>query len=88
VFLPVAQQKEGENMVEIFFESEYVTDCEGVQYYKDEQDGQEYIYSDLEPANCHLWFPCFDQPDLKGIHKFVTFAADDWVVISNTAEVR
>ena len=49
----------GKNIVEIFFESEFVTDCAGIHYFKD-TDGAEYIYSELEPANSHIWFPSFD----------------------------
>ena len=86
IFLPVECQKEGANLVEILFESEYVSDCQEVQHFKDEQDGQEYIYSDLEPANCRNWFPCFDQPDLKATQKFVCFVPADWVIASNTSE--
>lgn len=35
----------GENEIEIKFESRYVRDCEGIHYYKDTADDEEYLYS-------------------------------------------
>jgi aminopeptidase N len=61
LYIPESLRKAGQkNQVEVLFESEYVTNCEGVHYFKDDADEQEYIYTSLEPANCHVWFPCFD----------------------------
>jgi len=64
VYVPAALQKEGTNQIQVYFESEFVKDCQGIHWFKDTDD-QEYVFSNLEPANCHMWFPCFDQPDLK-----------------------
>jgi aminopeptidase N len=85
--VPAALQNVGANTIEIFFESEFVTDCAGIHYFKD-TDNSEYIYSELEPANSHIWFPCFDQPDLKAPYKMVVLAPKDWKVISTCAEVE
>lgn len=71
----------------IDFESKYITDCQGFQYFKDASDGEEYVYTELEPDYCHICFPCFDQPDLKACQKMLIVAEDDWTVISNTAEI-
>jgi hypothetical protein len=65
IYIPNEVQKEGPNEVVVEFESSYVTNCEGFQYYKDNGDGTEYVYTELEPDHCHKWVPCFDQPDLK-----------------------
>ena len=65
IYIPSTNQTVGSNRVIIEFESAYVTNCEGFQYYKDPGDDTEYIYTELEPDHCHIWFPCFDQPDLK-----------------------
>jgi aminopeptidase N len=62
-----------------------VTDCEGVHYFKD-TDGEEYIYTDLEPANGHLWFPCFDQPDLKAPYRLLVLTHEDWRIIATCAQ--
>lgn len=51
---------QGVNFVEIRFESRYVRDCEGIHYYKDTGDGEEYLYSQFEAASAHKAFPCFD----------------------------
>ena len=71
----------------IEFETNYVNDCQGMQYFKDDADGSEYIYTELEPDYCHIVFPCFDQPDLKATHKSCVIAPADWEVISNAAQI-
>jgi len=65
IFIPRSYLIKGKNTVIIDFESNYVTDCQGFQHYKDDKDGQEYVYTELEPDYCHICFPLFDQPDLK-----------------------
>jgi len=37
--------KAGVNEILIRFESKYVRDCEGIHYYKDSADDEEYLYS-------------------------------------------
>ena len=75
--------KEGRNEVLIRFTSNYVRDCQGVQYFKDKDDGEEYLYSDHEPASCHRGFPCFDQPDIKSTYTMITVVPKGWHVMSN-----
>jgi len=74
----------GKNKCVIEFETLYVTDCQGFQHFKDEGDGTEYVYTELEPDYCHIVFPCFDQPDLKATYKTCIVASDDWEVITNS----
>jgi aminopeptidase N len=50
----------GANEIEAKFESRYVRDCEGIHYYKDTADDEEYLYSQFEAASAHKAFPCFD----------------------------
>lgn len=71
----------------IDFETYFVTDCQGFQYFKDEEDNSEYIYTELEPDYCHICFPCFDQPDLKAPHKTCIVAPVDWEVITNSENI-
>ena len=80
-------QQAGKNTLIIDFESNYITDCQGMQYFKDDADGEEYVYTELEPDYCHIVFPCFDQPDLKAPQKMMILATEDWTVISNAAEI-
>jgi len=82
IYVPIEFQEIGANVIEVQFESEYVNDCAGVHYFKDDADGAEYIYSELEPANAHIWFPCFDQPDLKAAYDMLVLAPVDWTVVS------
>ena len=87
IYVPPANQKVGENVAEIEFESFYVNDCQGMQYFKDDQDSSEYMYSELEPDYSHIIFPCFDQPNLKATHESWILGSSDWEVISNAQRV-
>lgn len=72
----------GVNTVEIKFESRYVRDCEGIHYYKDTADDEEYLYSQFEAASAHKAFPCFDQPNLKAPYTFLAIVPKSWIVLS------
>ena len=74
----------GCNSVNIDFEAEYRSDCYGMQWFKDEEDQLEYVYTFSEPDHAHLWFPCFDQPDLKAPYSLLVLAPTSWVVVSTT----
>ena len=74
--------KMGENEVEIKFESRYVRDCEGIHYYKDQADDEEYLYSQFEAASAHKAFPCFDQPNLKAPYTFLAIVPKGWIVLT------
>ncbi len=50
------------------------------------EDGKPYIYSNLEPFECHRILPCFDQPDLKAVLALTVTAPADWVVVANAAD--
>ena len=82
--LPRHLLNQGENEVRIRFVSTYTRDCEGIHYFKDQDDDEEYLYSQFEAACAHKVFPCFDQPDLKAPYSLLIFAPKDWVVVSTT----
>lgn len=84
IHFPKEYLKQGVNQVEIRFTSAYVRDCAGIQYFKDKDDGEEYLYSDFEPHSCHNSFPCFDQPDLKATYEFLAVVPKGWSVFSNS----
>jgi aminopeptidase N len=57
----------------------------GLTRFVDPVDHEVYVHSDLEPFDAHLAFPCFDQPDIKGVFSFSILARPDWQVLSNMA---
>lgn len=72
----------GPNEIFIDFENNYTKDGNGFHSFVD-VDGKQYNYTNLEPDHCHKWFPCFDQPDIKGTLDLIVVAPSDWAVISN-----
>jgi len=72
----------GPNEIIIEFENNYTRDGNGFHSFVD-VDGKQYNYTNLEPDHCHKWFPCFDQPDIKGTFDLVVVMPKDWVAISN-----
>jgi len=58
--LPVELLKEGRNQAQVRFTGTYVRDCQGLHYFKDPEDQNEYLYSNVEPFDAHKIFPCFD----------------------------
>ena len=75
--------KKGENEIEIGFSNNYSRDGFGLHTFKDPGDDKIYIYSHLEPFSANRFFPCFDQPDLKGPVTFFVKCPKSWSVISN-----
>ena len=80
--LPTESLKLGENMVTIFFENVYTNDGNGYHSFVDTDD-KRYCYTNFEPDHCRKWFPCFDQPDLKGTLELSVITPKSWKVISN-----
>lgn len=72
----------GANELIIDFENFYSKDGFGFHSFVDE-DGKQYNYTDLEPDHCCKWFPCFDQPDIKGTFNLLVILPIEWVAISN-----
>lgn len=65
------------------YTGEYTSEAGGFYRVKDPSDGNEYLYTDFQPYHAHHLYPCFDQPDLKGIFKLKVEAPKDWLVIHN-----
>ena len=84
IHLPEEYLSSGANKVVVRFVSNYVRDCEGLHYFKDTEDNEEYLYSQFEAFNAHIVFPCFDQPDLKAVYELLVYAPADWVVSSTS----
>ena len=64
IWIP-AEKLKSDNRLVFCFKNSYVTNSAGLHYYKD-TDAKTYIFSHLEPFFCHRFFPCFDQPSIRG----------------------
>lgn len=51
--------------------------------FHDRDDGADYVYTLLVPADASTVFPCFDQPDLKARFALTLRTPADWVAVSN-----
>ena len=73
------------NVVEVRSRSIYSRSGEGVHRFVDPADGNTYLYSQNEPADCRRIFPTFEQPDLKARFSVRITAPEAWHVASNGA---
>mmetsp|Transcript_19163 Transcript_19163/g.22123 ORF Transcript_19163/g.22123 Transcript_19163/m.22123 type:complete len:523 (+) Transcript_19163:21-1589(+) len=74
------------NTVSVTFKSKYRNDGTGFHHFVDNEDNNEYVYTQFEAFNAHRAFPCFDQPDLRAELSLKTLAPKDWIVLSNGLE--
>jgi aminopeptidase N len=81
--LPSKVLQQGLNRLEVAYERAYSVDGQGLHRFKDPEDGQVYLYSHSEPFQANKFFPCFDQPNLKGTFELTVEAPIGWEVISN-----
>ncbi|RLZ03125.1 aminopeptidase N [Kocuria tytonicola] len=61
----------------------YSRSGEGLHRYIDPQDGEVYIYTQYEPADCRRVFAVFEQPDLKAVYRFTVITPAPWLAASN-----
>lgn len=62
----------------------YMNTGEGLHRFTDPVDGEVYLYSQFEVADCRRMFAVFEQPDLKASFAFTVTAPDHWQVVSNS----
>ncbi len=74
------------NVVTVRGHGRYSTSGEGLHRFRDPVDGETYLYTQYEPADCRRVYPCFEQPDLKARWTFTVSAPAGWQVLSNGAE--
>ncbi|WP_265444693.1 aminopeptidase N [Flexivirga meconopsidis] len=60
----------------------YMNTGEGLHRFVDPADGEVYLYSQFEVADCRRVFAVFDQPDLKATFAFTVTAPERWQVVS------
>jgi aminopeptidase N len=71
------------NEVVVEADGRYMNTGEGLHRFTDPVDGGVYLYSQFETADAKRMYACFDQPDLKAVHRLRVVAPADWAVISN-----
>jgi len=74
-----------DNELRVTAECAYSRNGEGLHRFTDPVDGGVYLYTDLETADAHRVYACFDQPDLKATFEFTVTVPAGWRVISNMA---
>ena len=75
--------KAGTNTVQLAYDSPVAVQGSAVTRYMDREDGAEYIYTLLVPADASTLYPCFDQPDLKGKFSLELELPPHWTAVSN-----
>lgn len=85
--IPSSSMVLGENTIEVHYTHAYNSSGSGLYRFQDPVDQKVYVYSDFEPYDANLFFPCFDQPDLKATYTTQVLAPSDWTVISTTKEI-
>ena len=83
LIVPAKNLKSGANVITLAFESPVAVSGSAVTRYKDREDGAEYLYTLLVPADASTLFPCFDQPDLKGRFSLELELPHHWKAVSN-----
>ncbi|MGB8994533.1 MAG: aminopeptidase N, partial [Pseudonocardiaceae bacterium] len=58
-----------ENELVIDADGRYMNTGEGLHRFTDPVDGGVYLYSQFETADAKRMYACFDQPDLKAVHR-------------------
>jgi aminopeptidase N len=79
---------EAGNEVVVEADGRYMNTGEGLHRFADPVDSSVYLYSQFETADAKRMYACFDQPDLKAVHRIRVIAPAGWVVISNAPCVR
>lgn len=86
LFLAPEQLKQGKNELWLRYSNDYDHSGSGFHKFTDPQDGEVYIYTDMEPFDAHRLFPCFDQPDIKGDYLLEVEGPKEWVYLHNSPE--
>ncbi len=83
--IPAKALKAGRNTVSLEFDAPVGLSGAPITRYRDREDGSEYLYTLLVPADASAMFPCFDQPDLKARFTLGLELPSTWKAVSNSA---
>jgi len=75
--------RSGPNTLRLRFEAPVGASGTPTLRYCDGEDGAEYLYTLLVPADASALFPCFDQPDLKARIRLALELPAGWRAVSN-----
>lgn len=75
------------NELRVLGRAVYSRSGEGLHRYVDPQDGEVYVYTQYEPADCRRVFAVFEQPDLKAAFTFTVITPPEWLAASNGEEL-
>lgn len=75
----------GQNQFEAHFRSKVAATGTPLSVFKDPQRDEEFVYTLVVPADAHRLFPCFDQPDLKGVVSLRLTVPAPWIAVANAA---
>ncbi len=84
LIVPAQSLKAGANVIALDFESPVAVSGSAITRYQDREDGSEYLYTLLVPADASTLFPCFDQPDMKGRFSLEMEVPGHWKAVSNS----
>ena len=72
-----------ENELRVEAECEFHATGEGMARFEDPVDGAMYFHSNHEPFGAHRVWACFDQPDIKAVHRFDVLVPEGSIALSN-----
>lgn len=81
--LPSAALRAGRNELSASFTAAVAATGTPVSVYRDPDNGEEFLYTLLVPADAHRLFPCFDQPDLKAVFQLCLDVPGTWTAVGN-----
>ena len=73
-----------ENELTINANCAFMNTGEGLHKHTDPQDGEVYLYTQFEVADCRRFMPVFEQPDIKATLQLTAIAPKHWTLISNS----
>jgi aminopeptidase N len=88
VIVPASLLHTGENELQAELESPVHVAGTAVTRYRDREDGSDYVYTLLVPADASSLFPCIDQPDLKARFVLDLSVPAGWTAVSNAPAVH
>ncbi len=87
-FIAIAPQwlRKGTNVISVEYQHPYSKSGSGLYRFKDPEDENVYLYTDFEPYDANLLFPCFDQPDIKASYALKVEVPENWKVVTSNRE--